>query len=415
MPAGETLSRLAEGLGVPEHLVRLAASLAVTGNANGSDELLACTDQRTSATTMPPLKGFAEGSLLAEVQSRIDKRRNDADAAKYLTTLHSLFVETAVSMIELPQTPETTARAAINAVEPLYNHILKYFEMLQNGNPDAYREDLDHLTQQYSKLLQAHSQRQASRKPPLTSGVSDGSGPVVFYEYPYTYPRGSQLIRMPEAPVITSPQFPEFRFQARNFAPTPTEVGMLDKFLGAKHHERLNVTQIRCTGPRESDPVYLIRHPQNDITQPEFGMQLAAVWAVIEYWVAHPEKAPKHRLPTGEYVIIMLRGDDRMGWVNHQLAAGEGARLWPYFTRDGERPFFQFWREHHTGPAPYLIDGKPCDITDDTPFSQAVDLFYDHVVSTVPAAIASAELIADTIFTDHLSEELFTASHSLPA
>ncbi|WP_079262394.1 helix-turn-helix domain-containing protein [Mycobacteroides abscessus] len=429
LPSDETFGRLAAGLGIPEDAIRQSitetSSRPADAHQKPDESALANTATAARTALASHLAEFSSETIVAELKRRIERlegaHNDDYESAQELVALFTALTDAAVAVFELPEATPDSSRGAYNAVQPLFNRILTFIESVQDNETDRYISLVGQLADPYKKLVHSRAEARSRNTPAAAAAsvVSTQSGaaaqstpkPVVFYEQPHSYPQAGKYFRMPEAAVLTSPQFPGFRFQARGIEPTPSEIAMVDTFLGARYEDRLNVTQIRCTGPTDDDPVYLIRHPLN-LDPAEFGPQYTAILASVEYWWKNPQYGPTRQLPTGEYVVIMLRAHDRMGWATNQLRVGDGAAIWPYFTRDGDRPFLDLWRQECApGAAPYLADGKPLNVTDDTTFAEYVDAFYTQKVATISAGLLDP--ITPEAPPYVVSEELFTSSRSL--
>jgi transcriptional regulator with XRE-family HTH domain len=134
---------------------------------------------------------------------------------------------------------------------------------------------------------------------------------------------------------VTSPQFPRLDMRLRAEGFSMAEVVVINEHMGADVLHRFNHGQRREKGSRREDATYLIRWQLDMHDGLKRYAEIPNILFQIPRWRQDPSTAPRHPLPSGEYLLIVVDAQDPLWWISNQLAAGETATLIPNYPCGG--------------------------------------------------------------------------------
>jgi len=142
---------------------------------------------------------------------------------------------------------------------------------------------------------------------------------------------------------VTSPQFPQFVYRPKAPTPTMLELATICEHVEAGYRHRYNHLQSRCAGSAPNDSVYLIRwlsapHDTPAGSPSPRTQRAESLRLTVPLWRAGQVPGPRHRLSTGEYLVIVVEPTDTAEFLANQIPPNEEVSFYPTQPGNGISP-----------------------------------------------------------------------------
>lgn len=193
---------------------------------------------------------------------------------------------------------------------------------------------------------------------------------------------------------VTSPQFPRLAFQPKSETPTMLELATLNEHLDDDYLHRYNHLQHRCQTDNPDDAVYLIRwlshfHDTPTVSEQSRSRTAADLVITAPLWRSGHAPGPRHRLSTGEYLVIVVMADDTVGFLFDQISHTEPVTFYPTHGDATLRPLAINLNRNDSAanewPGCFDFDAVPRDMT----YSRLLQQIPAHDTRTITAAPAT--------------------------